>query len=107
MSTDGPAGTAVSSLLGLYNYSHQYNSRPVYQLDKGGQYLFYNDGGYWMIGSEASGFSGSISTELRGLLTPPFTGWQYFDNGKWNKDPRMKALYPGESLGETMFGVCH
>ena len=90
VASDGKAGTAQGSRMGVYlkEDSQQYNSRPVYQLDKGGQYLFYNDYGYWMIGSKASGSTGGITTVQQGLLTPPGTGWKYWNKG-WNKDPQL------------------
>ena len=102
VSSDGPAGTAQSSKLGVYlkEDSQQYNNRPVYQKDGGGEYLFYNDKGSWMIGPTASGSNGGIATVQPGLLTPPTTGWVYWDDG-WNEDPQLTVS--GETI--TMIGV--
>ena len=90
VSSDGPAGTAQSSKMGVYQKddSLQYNNRPIYQLDRGGQYLYYRDAGYWAIG-QTVGEGGYISTLHRGLLTPPATGWRYVDNGQWKEDPQL------------------
>ena len=68
VSSDGPAGTAQSSKLGVFlkEDSQQYNNRPVYQMDRGGEYLFYNDKGSWMIWSKASGSTGGIMTVQQG-----------------------------------------
>ena len=97
VSSDGPAGTAQSSKLGVYlkEDSQQYNNRPVYQKDGGGEYLFYNDKGSWMIGPTASGSNGGITTVQQGLLTPPTTGWVYWDDG-WNEDPQLTVS--GETI---------
>ena len=107
VSSGEPAGTAQGSRMGVYlkGDSQQYNNRPVYQLDRGGEYLFYNDNGKWMIGPSANGTSGWITTVQLGLLTPPAKGWRYFDteNGQWKEDPQLTVS--GETI--TMFGVCH
>ena len=72
VSSDGPAGTAQSSNLGVFlkEDSQLCNNRPVYQLDRGGQYLYYDDSGYWLIGPTAGGSNGGIATVLQGLLAP-------------------------------------
>ena len=92
MSSDGPAGTVHSTRMGIYKMeaNKEYNNRPVYQLDRGGQFLFYSDGGHWMIGPQASGTSGFIHTMKKGLLTPISTGSKYYDNGR-KEDPQLKV----------------
>ena len=92
VSCDGSAGTVQSTISGIYKKedSKEYNNRPVYQLDRGGKFLFYNDNGHWMIGSQASGTSGGISTMKEGLLTPPSTGWKYSDN-VWKEDLQLRV----------------
>ena len=92
VSSDGPAGTAQRNRMGVYKKeaNKKYNNRPVYQLDRGGQFLFYSDYGYWTIGLQASGIFGGIHTMKKGLLTPPSTGWEYADNG-WKDDPQLKV----------------
>ena len=90
VSSDGPAGTAQSSKLGVFlkEDSQQYNNRPVYQLDRGGQYLYYDDTGNWLIGPTAGGSNGGITTVQQGLLTPPATGWKYdCVLGNWTSAP--------------------
>ena len=103
MSSDGPAGTVKSSKMGIYKKEagQEYNNRPVYLLDTGGQFLFYSDVGYWTIGPQASGISGGILTMKSGLLTPPSTGWKYSDNDGWKDDPQLKVS------GEMIDKFCH
>ena len=89
VASDGPAGTAWSSKMGVYQKenSQQYNNRPVYQKDGGGQYLYYNDLGSWVIGTILAAGIG-IDTLNKGLLTPPATGWQYLGNDLY-EDPQL------------------
>ena len=103
VASDGPAGTAQGGRMGVYlkEDSRQYNNRPVYQLDRGGQYLYYDDNGYWLIGPTAGGSNGGIHTVQQGLLAPPTTGWKYSDEVGWNEDPQLTVS--GETI--TMFGV--
>ena len=98
VSSDGPAGTAQGSRMGVYlkEDSQQYNNRPVYQKDGGGEYLFYNDKGSWMIGPTASGSNGGITTVQQGLLAPPATGWEYFDID-FREDPHLTVTESSES----------
>ena len=105
VSSDGLAGTARPSYMGVYlkNDSQPYNNRPIYQLDRGGKYLFYADNGLWLIGSTPSGSSGGIKTVQQGLLTPPAAGWKYWDGNSWNDDTQLTVS--GETI--TMFGDCH
>ena len=80
--------------MGVYKKedSQEYNNRPVYQLDRGGQYLYYDDYGYWIIGPQANGSNGGIATTNQGLLVPPSTGWSYVDhNGTLVEDPHLKV----------------
>ena len=104
VASDGPAGTLVAAAMGVFlkRDRQQYNNRPVYQLDRGGVYLFYEDNGFWMIGPTVGGSNRGIITVRRGLLTPPATGWKYSDNG-WKEDPQLTVS--GETI--NMFGVCH
>ena len=92
MSSDGPAGTIQSSRMGIYKLEagQEYNNRPVYQLDRGGQFLFYNDVGRWTIGSQASGRGGWVATVKCGVLTHPAAGWIYYDNG-WKEDLQLRV----------------
>ena len=69
VSSDGPAGTAWSTKMGIYKKetSQEYNDRPVYiVLIRGGQFLFFNGDGYWCIGPKPSGVKagGGISTVM-------------------------------------------
>ena len=92
VSSSGPAGTDNSDRMGVYLYddSQLYNNRPVYQLDRGEEYLYYNDGGYWAIGPTVGGVLFGIATLQQGLLTPPSTGWRYADeNDQWKNDPQL------------------
>ena len=91
VSSNGPAGHGQSSKMGVYlkQDSQQSNSRPVYKLERGGQYLYYDDFGYWKIGPTAGGSSGGISTLQKGLLMPPATGWKYWLLFGWNEDPQL------------------
>ena len=104
VASDGPAGTVQSGRMGVYlnDTSQQYNNRPVYKLDRGGQFLYYRDSGHWAIGSTV-GEGGYISTLQTGLLTPPATGWRYVDDGQWKEDPQLTVS--GETI--NMFGVRH
>ena len=91
--------------MGVYlnETSQQHNNRPVYLLDRGGQFLYYDDNGYWVIGPTVGGGAG-ISTLQTGLLTPPATGWRYVDeDGQWKEDPQLTVS--GETI--NMFGVRH
>ena len=90
VASDGPAGTVQGSRMGVYEKedSQQYNNRPVYQQDGGGDYLYYDDLGYWSIGPTLGGAIG-ISSLQTGLLTPPATGWRYVDTGGWTEDPQL------------------
>ena len=103
VASDGPAGTAWSSRMGVYlkNDRQQYNSWPGYQLDRGGEYLYYHDDGYWAI-APTVGERGYISRLQQGLLAPPATEWRYWKSG-WKEDPQLTVS--GETI--TMFGVCH
>ena len=108
VSSDGPAGTAQSSKLGVYlkEDSQQYNNRPVYQKDGGGEYLFYNDKGSWMIGPTASGSKGWITTVQQGLLTPPATGWKYYSSASgWEEDPQLTVS--GEAITMHVSSLGH
>ena len=106
ISSNGTAGTAQSSRLGVYlkNNSQQYNNRPVYQLDRGGEYLWYDDDGTWGFGSTLGGDVG-IYAPQKGILTPPATGWRYYDSetDEFIEDPQLTVS--GETI--IMFGVCH
>ena len=90
VASDGPAGTAHPSRMGVYlkEESQQYNNRHVYRQDGGGQYLYYDDLGYWSIGTTLGGAIG-IESLQRGLLTPPATGWKYASPGGWYEDPQL------------------
>ena len=59
------------SSMGIYlkEENLHYNNKPVYQLDRGGEFLYYSDSGYWMIGN-------SINATT---IIPPSTGWSYFN----------------------------
>ena len=98
VASDGPAGTAQSSHMGVYlkEDSQQYNNRPVYQLDRGGQYLYYWSSGHWVIGLTPGVVAiYSISTLQTGLLTPPATGWRYWDDGQWKEDTQLTVSESG------------
>ena len=103
VSSDGPAGTYQSSRMGVYlkDESQLYNNRPVYELDRGGNFIYYDNDGHWDIGPRVGGGAG-ISTLQSELLTPPVTGWRYWRRG-WKEDPQLTVS--GETI--TMFGVCH
>ena len=60
VASDGPAGTAHPSKMGVFlkEDSQQYNNRPVFQKDGGGEYLYYSDGGDWVIGPTLGGAIG-------------------------------------------------
>ena len=104
VASGGIAGTNQSSYMGVYlkEESRQFNNRPVYQLDRGGHYLWYYDNGYWVLGTPLGGGVG-IATLQKGLLTPPATGWRYWDYGQWKEDPQLTVS--GETI--NMFGECH
>ena len=89
VASDGPAATFQWDRMGVFlkEDSRQYNNRPIYQKDGGGEYLHYNDLGYWSIGPTLGGAKG-ISSLQTGLLTPPVTGWRYSDNG-WKEDLQL------------------
>ena len=93
VSSDGPEGTVQSTISGIYKKedSKEHNNRPVYQLDRGGQFLFYTEGGKWMIGPDSSRTTGNVCTVESGLPTPPINGWKCWnrDNG-WREDPQLK-----------------
>ena len=91
VSSSGPAGTDNSDRMGVYLYddSQLYNNRPVYQLERGGAYLYYNESEYWVIGPTLLGGKIAIATLQKGLLTPPSTGWQYIRDGQWKNDPQL------------------
>ena len=92
VSSDGPAGTVQSSRMGIYKkeVNKEYNNRPVYQLDRGGQFLFSDDVGKWMIGPQAGGSTGGVATVKCGVITPPAAGWKYLDNG-WKEDLQLRV----------------
>ena len=96
VASGGPAGTKQSSRMGVYlkNDSLQYNNRPFYQLDRGGQYLYYRNSGYWGI-SSTPGSGAGILTLQKGLLTPPVNGWRYYSSG-WKEDPQLTVS--GETI---------
>ena len=100
VSSAGPAGTDQDVKMGVYlnDTSQQHNNRPVYILDRGREFLFYDDNGYWVIGLTATvgGELSSISTLQTGLLTPPVTGWRYWDGGEWKEDPQLTVS--GETI---------
>ena len=77
--------------MGVYlnDTSQQHNNRPVYLLDRGGMFMYYEDGGHWVIGPTVGGELAGISTLQTGLLTPPATGWRYWDDGQWKEDPQL------------------
>ena len=94
MSSNGATGLyqPYSGLMGVYLKTTQLNAaKPVYMLDRGGQFLYY-DGLYWNIGN-------IISTELPGLTSPPGTGWIYEYNGGWYLDNQLTVL------GETIVSI--
>ena len=74
MSSGSPGLWTVSpwfSSMGIYMKEDNlhYNNKPVYQLDRGGEFLYYSDTRYWMIGN-------SINATT---IIPPSTGWSYFN----------------------------
>ena len=84
--------------MGVYlnDTSQQHNNRPVYILDRGGQFMYYNDEGRWVMGSMVGGGGGvGISTLQTGLLTPPATGWRYWDDGQWKEDTQLTVSESG------------
>ena len=98
VASDGPAGNAGWGGVFLKEDSQQYNNRPVYQRDGGGQYLYYDDLGYWSIGTTLGGAIG-IGTLQRGLLTPPATGWRYYSSSSgWTEDPQLTVTESGMLL---------
>ena len=106
VASGGPAGNVQSSRMGVYlkNDSQQYNNRPVYELDRGGKFIYFEDNGHWDIGSRVGGGAG-ISTLKSGLLTPPVTGWRYYDHDEQWKDDDPQLTVTGETI--TMFCQCH
>ena len=107
VASGGPAGTAQSDLMGVFlkEDSQQYNNRPVYRLDGGGQYLYYIDAGYWVIGTTLGGAVG-IATLQKGLLTPPATGWKYYSSASgWEEDPQLTVS--GEAITMHVSSLGH
>ena len=74
--------------------NHNYNHRPTYKQVEGNAFFFYNDLGYWMIGSVPRGKRGWISTVKPGLLRIPQEGWRYSYNG-FHDDPLLTVSYEG------------
>ena len=68
----------------------QYNNRPLYLLDRGGNDLVYDNTGYWTIGYNISGRL-TLTLNKQGLLIPPTTGW-YYDNGTDYLDMQATSL---------------
>ena len=58
-----------------------------------------------MVGDDITTPRGWLNSEERGLLTPPRTGWQYWDGTGWTSDHTLVFNYcAGE---ETMTRECY
>ena len=100
MASDGPAAVENYESIGVYlkDDSQLVNYRPVYVLDslqRSGQFLFYNDLGLWTMGPTIGGSPAIVSIQ-QGLLTPPATGWEYFDFD-FKEDPYLTVTESSES----------
>ena len=100
MASDGPAGGEKNESMGVYlkDDSQLYNYRPVYILDslqRSGQFLYYNDDGFWTMAPTIGGGVAIVSIQ-QGLLTPPATGWEYFDFD-FKEDPYLTVTESSES----------
>ena len=68
-------------------------------------YLF-NSNGYWLIGSDPNAFAGKMYVQQgSSSLTPPATGWYYWDGHNWTQDNQLTVL--GETLNPVNANKCN
>ena len=79
-----------------------YNNYPVYRKEEGGQVIFVDDRGEWVIFCEVGSKRSLRNRKEQNRDVPPFLGWQYWDNDaqKWNEDEELWVL-PLEKLKIT------
>ena len=98
--------------MGLYNKDDEVAMlRPVYKKTDRDEFIFYNRKlyfimvitgcvvfiivgvGQWFIGDDFTGVIGRITSDKRGLLTIPTSGWEYWNGTDWIADPDLISTY--------------
>ena len=101
MSSDGPAAHVVYeldqdgnplNLMGVYEMiSRRINGEPIWEIQRGGWFLYFDTMGHWAIGQQPETNAASMVTVEKFLENPLAASWWFWNGTKWLKDPSVRV----------------